>query len=145
MIVVFKQKTHGAIMKKYFLLILFAGYSNSAFANEKWTCSVDVNKGSKIKIEANVYVGQDSTLNIYYKNDFAPNNTEVAQIPLSYISENFYQNVVGDSCSDQYYGITEHSLDFSNKTNAATYTYSWCDDDGGSGFESYNLTCEKIK
>lgn len=136
-------------MKKNFFLVSLVSFSalSGAFAQNstQWLCTADINVRSKVKIEAIVNTNADSTLNVHYKNSFNPDKTDVQEIPLSFVSEGSFENVLGDSCTNQFTGITEHYLNFSEKTKSASYTYSWCDDDGGSGYESYNLTCTQLK
>ncbi|MEQ1721562.1 MAG: hypothetical protein ABL930_00180 [Pseudobdellovibrio sp.] len=133
-------------MKKYFFIIFVVSLSILSTATaEQWACTADINKGSVIKMNAIVNVGIEANLSTYYKNEWADDKVQVAQRRLVFVESESYQDVIGDSCNDQYYGIQEHYLNFSDKTKTAAYTYSWCDDDGGSGFESYNLICEQIK
>ena len=58
---------------------------------------------------------------------------------LEHVENNFYFNSLGD-CSDQATG--GHDYSFKLKGDTAEYHYSWCYDDGWSGYEAFELTCK---
>lgn len=89
----------------------------------------------KVSVEALVEENAEAQIKLFYS------KTNYTNEQFLTFSEGVYYYNYGDSCTNQETGLEEYIL--SLKNDSASLIFSWCDDDGGSGFEEYELTCTK--
>lgn len=88
-----------------------------------------------VSVEAYIDVEkEDRVITVYSKNKWTNDQW------LNY-EDGQYLYIYGDSCSNQRTGLETYFLTLNGPT--ATFKYTWCDDEGGSGREEYSLTCSQ--
>lgn len=121
-------------MKRLSAALMISILPFSAFSNDIQKtihCEGQSLKSPETKVTAIV--------NEFKSADVQVENRSYSSAVLEHVENNFYFNSLGD-CSDQATG--GHDYSFELKGNTAVYHYSWCDDDGWYGSETFELTCK---
>lgn len=101
-------------------------------------CSGGVNASGNTKVDAKIFPGKKASVTFAYK-AYDSEDVSYDTIVLKFDkSENSYYKEVG-FCTDQVNGGQTYVLKTS-ETEAIVDVY-WCDDDGGSGQDTFKLNC----
>ena len=122
-------------MINIFLVLTLCLWSFSSHAFSLY-CFGGISEDGNSQVNVHVSPGSEAVALTSYKN-----YPETKLISLAFNSEGNYSSSMGE-CSDQNNG--GHDYSFVIQGNVATYTYSWCDDDGFYGTESYKLKCVEL-
>ncbi len=119
-------------MKSFFLVSALCLVSFSIEAQTLF-CSGGVSQDGKSQVSAVISSDVEASVVTTYVG-YSDSRTTI----LPFTSAGFYSFSEGD-CSDQTYGGHDYILTINGDT--ATYDYSWCDDDGWYGYQTYTLKC----
>lgn len=128
------------ITRSVVALVTLASFIPASFAAEIWECKDGKSADGKVIVEALLTVNKNALITITYLNTY-DGVPQVVNEELEFSPENNEYVITRGYCTDQVNGGEDLVFTFKGeKSNFSTY---WCDDDGGSGVVSYDLTCSK--
>lgn len=120
-------------MKSLIVVSVLSLISFSSFANTL-KC-IGSSADGTVNVEASIELEKEAQVRAFYSK-----YTWTLNQSLNY-EDGQYFYIHGDSCSNQISGLDTYFLTLNGST--AAFKYTWCDDDGGSGYEEYSLTCSQ--
>lgn len=120
-------------MKSFLLVSALSLFSFSSLAST--LICIGTNVEQNVNVQATIDVGNVANVKAFYGKY---NWTQEENLPFD--SEGQYVYSFGE-CADQMTGGQDYLITVEGST--AKYQYFWCDADGGSGHQEYELTCKQ--